>query len=181
MFDCSQSTAGYRCTLPCQNLLCVDGHGCKKRCFEPCSPCNAQVERKLKCGHIVKTQCHLDPAKIKCRFPKSVFLPDCLHKVEIACSESPEESSCPVACDIRLECGHQCTGTCHIKTDPHHEKYVCTKICSRKKLGCKENHRCSKKCNESCESCRLIVRRELDCGHAQMVECSQSNEDIFCR
>jgi len=180
-FDCSESTAGFRCTLPCKKLLCVDGHGCKKRCYEPCGPCNVQVERKLNCNHSIKIQCHVNPAKIKCKFPKSVVLPICLHKVEIPCWEPPEDSPCPLACDIRLECGHQCVERCHVKSDPHHEKYVCTKICSRKRLGCQENHKCNKKCFESCEPCRFIVRRELDCGHTQMMECCNRKENIFCQ
>ena len=180
MFDCSQSTAGYRCNEPCGKLLCLDGHICKKKCYEPCGPCNVQMERLLSCSHKMKLQCHLDPAKIKCKFPKEAVLPICGHKVQIACSESPEEATCPVPCDIRVECGHQCTEKCHAKSDPHHEKYLCKKGCTKNKLGCKENHKCGKKCYEECDPCRIIVKRKLNCGHEQMVDCCQNNEDIFC-
>ena len=181
MFDCSASTDGYKCTRICGKLLCNDGHVCRKPCCEPCGQCNVRVERKLACGHVTQTACYKDPLTIKCKFPKEVILPNCGHKVEIACSENPEDANCPRPCDIRLDCGHQCTELCHVKKDPNHEQYFCKKVCSRNKVNCKKDHKCGKKCHEDCDLCTIKVERKLPCGHSQVAECYLNDEDIKCK
>ena len=181
MFDCSASTVGYKCPQPCQRPLCADGHPCKKRCYEqPCGSCRVQVERLLGCGHPARMECHRDPATHKCKFPKTVVLPHCNHRVEIKCGDKPEEAICPNPCDIRLDCGHQCTQQCHIKTDPTHANYRCTKVCGRNKLNCKQDHKCGKKCFEECDPCKMNVNRALPCGHSIFTECGLDDKEIFC-
>ncbi|XP_057379336.1 NFX1-type zinc finger-containing protein 1-like [Daphnia carinata] len=179
-FDCSESTKDYKCKRPCGKLTCNDGHICHKPCYEPCGPCNVQVQRKLNCGHTTQTACYKDPLTIKCKFPKDVTLPDCGHRVEIPCSEPPEKVVCPKPCDTRLDCGHQCTELCHVKKDPTHQKYICKKACSQKKVDCRENHKCGKKCFEDCDLCLVKVNRTLPCGHSQIAECFLSDEKIKC-
>ncbi|KAI9551691.1 hypothetical protein GHT06_022027 [Daphnia sinensis] len=179
--DCSEPTKDYKCKRPCGRLMCNDGHVCHKPCYEPCGPCNVQVQRTLNCGHTTQTACYKDPLAIKCKFPKDVVLPGCNHRVQIPCSESPEQSVCPQPCDTRLDCGHQCTELCHAKKDPNHEKYICRKACSRNKMDCRENHRCGKKCFEDCDLCIIKVNRTLPCGHSQIAECFLSDEKIKCK
>lgn len=180
-FDCSQSTEGYKCTRVCGRLLCTDGHPCRKFCWEPCGPCNVRVERVLPCSHSAQTACHKDPAKIKCKVPKNVILPSCGHEVTVACGDNLNEVDCPKPCDTRLDCGHQCTNTCHVKNDPKHEKYVCKKVCYRKKLNCKQDHQCGRLCHEDCSLCNIKVSRNLPCGHSVVAECHLNDGDIRCK
>lgn len=180
-FDCSQTSEGYRCTRKCEKIVCNDGHICRKYCWEPCGPCNTRVERKLPCGHTAQTTCSKDPLTIKCKFPKEVVLPNCRHKVQIACGDTLEQAVCPKPCDIRLDCGHQCTELCHAKDDPNHEKYLCKKACSRNKVNCKNNHRCGKKCHEDCDLCMIKIERTLPCGHNRFAECHLNDADILCK
>ena len=180
-FDCSKSIEGYTCTRQCGKLVCNDGHVCRKKCYEPCGQCNMQVERKLNCGHVMKTACYKELNSIKCKVPKEVELPTCGHKVLIACGDDPLTVPCPKPCDTRLECGHQCVNYCHVKSDPNHEKYVCMKPCSRRKLSCKEDHKCSKKCHEDCDLCTIKIQHKLSCGHSQFAKCHFTEEDIRCK
>ena len=139
------------------------------------------MKRTLSCGHQTLTACYKDPPTIKCKFPKQVTLPDCGHKVEIACSDNPETARCPRPCESRLNCGHQCTESCHVKNDPHHETYLCKKACSRNKKDCKLDHKCGKKCHEDCDLCTIKMERKLPCGHTQLAECCLNDEEIKCR
>lgn len=180
-FDCSKSTDGYECRRPCERLMYPCGHRCKKHCCEKCGRCSVRVDRLLSCGHTAnKVECYVDPLTIKCKAPKKVAMPACGHSVEIACSNKPEDVACPVKCDIRLDCGHQCVGKCHVKTDPKHEEYLCQKACARKMANCKVDHKCQKKCHEVCDVCRVEVERVLPCGHKTVAPCGQEDDEIIC-
>lgn len=73
----------YECYEPCTKTLCDLGHKCKKRCYQECGPCPVPMQKIMpQCNHVAQLPCHLDPAKAKC----------------------------PVACKVKLNCGHQCEG-----------------------------------------------------------------------
>ena len=111
------------CSIPCQRQKTSCEHLCKGWCGEPCSkyPCNEPVTRTLRCGH----------------------------NIEMRCCQNPENVRCPVACGTKLQCGHQCSGTCG---DCRHRKAheICQNPCSRF-LVCL--HRCRATCCEPCPPC----------------------------
>ena len=181
MFQCSEPTDTFKCKKPCQNLLCSDGHPCRKPCHQECGPCKVQVERRLPCGHMRCMECHRDPGSTRCTFPVERLLPGCGHNVSIACGDDPSAVRCPMPCDIRLECGHTCTEKCHANKDPDHEHYTCKKSCEKIKKNCKENHKCSRKCYEECDPCEVKKNRHLPCGHEAFVECHLNDMDVQCR
>lgn len=176
--DCSGKMEGYKCKELCQRMLCVDKHPCRKRCWEACGPCRVQVQRELDCGHPANMECHKDPMQAKCKVPKEVDLPDCNHRAQATCGD--KQVVCPVPCDLRLDCGHQCTLKCHVKDDPEHVDYRCDKMCERNKANCKLDHKCNKKCHEECDRCNVKESRTLPCGHTVFTECGINDEDIFC-
>lgn len=179
--ECGASTEGFKCNEPCERILCGDGHPCRKRCWESCGPCYVQVKRQLDCGHQANMECHRDPQTTKCKVPKEMTIPDCNHKVQATCGTKLEEIACPVLCDVRLDCGHQCTQKCHLKNDPDHVDYRCDKVCERMKLNCKKDHKCNKKCHEECGQCSIQDFRTLSCGHDIFTECGIDDKDIVCR
>lgn len=177
--ECGASAEKYRCTQKCDKILCNEGHTCRKPCYESCGKCYVRVDRKLDCGHSVKVECYVDPKNIRCKTPRTVVLPACGHRVEVACNEG-ERAKCPRPCDIRLECGHQCTKNCHKIDDPDHANYECNKPCGRKMKGCKMDHKCSKKCKDECFNCMVKVERVLPCGHRIIAECGKDDSEIYC-
>lgn len=179
--QCSAKTKGWKCSYSCERVLCADGHQCKKFCWEACGPCHEPVQRELDCGHLAQMECFRDPMKTKCQVPKEVILPDCHHRVQATCGDKQEEIVCTVSCDLRLDCGHQCTQKCHVKDDPDHIDYRCDKKCERNKANCKSNHKCNKKCHEECDRCWVTDNRTLPCGHNAFTECGIDDKDIFCR
>ncbi|XP_057379532.1 NFX1-type zinc finger-containing protein 1-like [Daphnia carinata] len=179
--ECSKSTDGYKCKKPCEKTLCIDGHPCKKRCFEPCGRCSVRMERQLKCGHSAVVECYVDPMTVRCRILKEgCLLPLCGHRVALHCGKDPYQAVCPLLCNVRLECGHSCTLRCHTRKDPDHQEYQCKKQCGKTKQGCKMNHKCGKKCFEDCAPCNEKWKRTLPCGHSIFTECYRNDEDIFC-
>ena len=111
------------CNVPCRRQKTSCEHLCKGWCGEPCSkyPCNEPVTRTLRCGH----------------------------KIEMRCCQNAENVKCPVACGTKLQCGHQCSGTCgDCRQGNSHE--ICQNPCSRF-LVCL--HRCRATCCEPCPPC----------------------------
>ncbi|KAI9558322.1 hypothetical protein GHT06_015075 [Daphnia sinensis] len=179
--ECCKSTDGYKCNKPCEKPLCIDGHPCKKRCFQPCGRCSVRMERQLKCGHSAVVECYVDPLTIRCRVMKEgCLLPLCGHRVALHCGKDPYKAVCSLPCNVRLECGHSCTLRCHTGKDPDHQEYQCKKQCGKMKQGCKKNHKCGKKCFEDCTLCNEKWTRTLPCGHTIFTECYRNDEDIFC-
>ncbi|KAH3813291.1 hypothetical protein DPMN_141744 [Dreissena polymorpha] len=85
---------------------------------------------------------------------------------------------CTKACETRLNCGHQCTLTCHIK-DSSHKLFKCQKPCTRR---CERNHKCKSKCfKDPCPPCRVIVTMTIPkCGHLQDIECHLDPTEVLC-
>ena len=130
------------CSVPCQRQKTSCKHLCKGWCGEPCSkyPCNEPVTRMLRCGH----------------------------KIEMRCCQNPENVSCPVACGAKLQCGHQCSGTCG-DCQPRNSHEICQNPCSRF-LVCL--HRCRATCCEPCPPCVSACSRR--CPHDRCKEqCSK--------
>ena len=75
------------------------------------------------------------------------------------------ESGCNLPCDMRLHCGHSCSGRCH--SDVLHSAVKCLEKCPRPKKGCE--HSCPLKCGEPCmERCQVTLDDTdiaLPCGH----------------
>lgn len=178
---CSEKVDGFKCPELCEKILCEDGHSCQKKCFMPCGRCHVRMEREFKCGHKTMMECFVDPSAVKCHFPKESVLPFCNHSAIIKCGEDPAEARCPRPCDVRLDCGHNCTLSCHMQTDSEHQDYQCKKQCERFKSGCKKDHRCGKKCFEECDSCETKWKRTLPCRHSLFTECHFNDENIFCK
>ncbi|XP_038209945.1 NFX1-type zinc finger-containing protein 1-like isoform X2 [Zerene cesonia] len=97
--------------------------------------------------------------------------------------------ACPEACKARLACGHACTRTCHVKSDPDHEMYTCEKPCRKLKKDCSftaeennEDHLCKKKCYETCDVCKVeVMKKRQNCIHSQKVPCHVDVNTILCR
>ena len=61
-------------------------------------------------------------------------------------------------------------------------QYQCTKPCSRKNAGCKEDHMCTKECYEECGGCMIRVERKLPhCEHSGRMPCYMDPERYLCR
>ena len=87
-------------------------------------------------------------------------------------SANAPNGGCKRMCDIRLPCGHSCTQMCHV-TDLEHASFVCKKPCVKK---CQNNHQCKSKhpCCEECPECNEITEITMpECGHKQMILCSE--------
>eukprot|EP00118_Oscarella_pearsei_P004516 m.19536 g.19536 ORF g.19536 m.19536 type:complete len:778 (+) comp27849_c0_seq1:4110-6443(+) len=88
------------------------------------------------------------------------------------------EGGCTLVCKARLECGHECTRSCH-PTDSQHKDFKCTKECAKK---CERDlHPCKKKCFKRCAPCKFTEPAVLSCGHVQQVPCFQSPKDFLCQ
>ena len=130
------------CRAPCLRPKSSCGHLCKGWCGEPCwkYPCNKPVTRTLRCGH----------------------------KIEMRCSHNPEYVRCPAVCPAKLQCGHQCSGTCGECRQRNSHK-ICQNPCGRI-LVCL--HRCRAICCEPCPPCVSRCRRR--CPHEKCNEhCSK--------
>lgn len=106
---------------------------------------------------------------------------DCGPKLQLQCPrhtsteiyvQKPEDfqvmspdGGCTLACEMRLACGHACTGPCH--SDALHAAVKCLEPCPRLKDGC--DHSCPKGCGDPCEArCNAVVTGLeiiLECGH----------------
>ena len=130
------------CRAPCLRLKSSCGHLCKGWCGEPCSkyPCHKPVTRTLRCGH----------------------------KIEMRCCHNPEYVRCPAVCGAKLQCGHQCSGTCGDCQQRNSHK-ICQNPCPRI-LVCL--HRCRGICCEPCPPC--VSRCSRRCPHEKCKEhCSK--------
>lgn len=97
------------------------------------------------------------------------------------CHRNPATFPCPIPCDTRLECGHQCPQKCHTTSDPDHLEFKCEQPCTRTPEGCGKAHRCQKPCWEKCGPCMEYVKKIKECGHRHTTNCYVKTEDIFCK
>ncbi|CAG9824500.1 unnamed protein product [Phaedon cochleariae] len=142
----------YKCKKSCEKpmkgctMTGVEGHLCRKLCFEECYFCEIGIlKKRSKCSHAFEVPCHVNVDDIPCAKPcqrelpcghkckrkcdepcgncmekVSKEVPDCKHNIEIACFQEPDRKYCEKKCQRLLSCGHPCRYTC---------KEVCTKDC----------------------------------------------------
>lgn len=77
------------------------------------------------------------------------------------------EGGCSKMCNEPLQCGHSCKSLCH-PTDREHKLYRCPDPCNKK---CPNDHPCGNRCYEDCSLCRILVARNLPCGHEKHLHC----------
>lgn len=162
MIPCSCPGSKFICQEPCKKKLNC-GHTCNKCCGQECTTrCPELVTVFLQCGHRQKVQCWITDAT---KHQKSV--------------------ECMAKCSVKLECGHECSGSCHTcfggrfhkpcKSPckrylicSHKCQQPCTTECPPCQLDC-QNHcvhsRCKKKCGERCSPCAEPC--EWRCKHYQ--------------
>ncbi|KAJ3662954.1 hypothetical protein Zmor_007268 [Zophobas morio] len=176
----------YRCREVCNKRLCdADArHLCEKMCYQECGPCYYPVPRFLACRHTVNLECHVDPDTYQCVVLVSTTLP-CGHVADKPCHRDPQTYRCPHPCEIKVEpCGHACTQNCHIRKDPDHLQYKCTKRCAQYRKDCSleiDTHLCPKLCYEECDPCLIRVRKKRTiCPHVYDVPCSSNVDEIIC-
>ncbi|KAL3861164.1 hypothetical protein ACJMK2_007229, partial [Sinanodonta woodiana] len=164
------------CDEMCTNTLCKQGHTCQKKCSEECGSCLEKVTKVFpNCGHEQILACYEDPKKRQCenrcdktiacghRCPMKCGQPcntnancnelvkavaECFHEIQAAC-HAKLNPPCSVACRVKLDCGHDCQGTCSL----------C--FYGRVHLACKEpcikilvcGHKCRAKCGVPCPPC----------------------------
>ena len=199
----------YLCKEDCPRTIKGCSHPCPKLCYQECeTDCPEFVEKILpSCGHRKKVRCGQDVSRVKCELRCEKILLKCGHRcqarcgerctakcqetvkrrdwpcgheVSIACSATP--SDCTVRCEVTLECGHSCTGTCgecrmgrvhkrcqkkcrRVLVCSHVCQASCTKCppCSAKcENRCTHNH-CTKACGELCVPCNM--KCEWKCLH----------------
>lgn len=80
---------------------------------------------------------------------------------------SVTEGGCSKLCNETLDCGHSCKSLCH-PTDRDHKIYRCPDKCTK---NCPAGHPCLNRCYEECNLCRVLVTRNLSCGHTKDIHC----------
>ena len=170
----------FQCPQSCERLHSRCGHACQKQtCGEDCGQCVAPLPTvQLMCGHLKDdVPCYMTQrvADIKCILPVQKQIPACKHTVEISCFQDVASSSfhCPFPCQIQLECGHTCPGSCgrckniDAEQEPVKKHVNCTVVCGRRFGTC--NHTCGKACHagQDCglctSSCEVSLRTSCAC------------------
>ncbi|CAL8143340.1 unnamed protein product [Orchesella dallaii] len=132
--------------------------------------CEILVEKTLtRCGHVRVVKCGEPQHRIRCDFEIDHIFPTCNHTRRILCYQKGNVK-CLDACGQDLDCGHQCTLSCHVYDDPTHKKYVCREACKR---VCILGHACISKhrCYGRCPPCQTLVPKSLECGHVAKLPC----------
>ena len=122
---CYQDPGKFICQERCQKVLQC-GHTCTKKCGEKCvRECQEFVTRDWPCGHTGQAECYVTKES---------------HSLL---------RKCKAECNVPLECGHMCTGTCGTCHQGRlHKK--CSAKCERQLLC---GHLCSDKCAQNCPPC----------------------------
>ena len=174
--ECGHPCEGF-CGQPCRTMKCKRnievafpcGHKKRLPCFlRKTAICRAPCLRpKSSCGHLCKGWCGELCSKYPCNKPVTRTL-RCGHKIEMRCCHNPEYVRCPAVCGAKLQCGHQCSGTCGDCWQRKSHK-ICQNPC-RRILVCL--HRCRAICCEPCPPCASRCSRR--CPHEKCKEhCSK--------
>ena len=219
---CHQKPSEVRCVNPCKNK-CPKGHDCPLQCYEVCRSCIVVLTVQMpSCNHEQQIRCHENPNSIKCAAPCShkcenghlcpkrcyeecgnctykimKAIPECNHKVSLACHVKPEHSKCTEPCEKILPCNHQCSLKCgeicssrkcmkpvtiELAGCGHNKRVLCYQCESPSLLKCDEKctknlpcgHNCGLKCSEPCKTkCNVIVNKTWPCGHKLKRPCYQ--------
>ena len=174
--ECGHPCEGF-CGQPCGTVKCMRKiemtFHCGHKKWLPCSLrktaiCRAPCLRpKSSCGHLCRGWCGEPCSKYSCNKPVTRIL-RCGHKIEMRCFHNPEHVRCPAVCGAKLQCGHQCSGTCGDCRQKNSHK-ICQNPCPRI-LVCL--HRCRAICCEPCPPC--VSRCSRRCPHEKCKEhCSK--------
>ncbi|KAJ8272642.1 hypothetical protein GJAV_G00091700 [Gymnothorax javanicus] len=172
----------FKCEKPCTKILCQDGHGCPKRCFEDCGKCQVIVTKIIpKCGHDQQVACWKEPDTFICRVPCNKTL-QCGHQCTCSCGE-PCTFICGVPCKKTLQCGHQCMRSCGEScTIKCPQRVTVSLACGHQRtVACYVKHDADDRqepinCWKKCEF-------ELDCGHicpGSCHECAGGTKHLPC-
>nr|XP_006003202.1 PREDICTED: NFX1-type zinc finger-containing protein 1 [Latimeria chalumnae] len=162
MIPCSTKPETFSCLKPCTKTLYC-GHKCLAACGEKCTEkCPEKMKLMLKCGHNQEEDCYKKQDMI-------LGIP----------------LQCKTKCEIRLACGHACSGNCHscfegrfhnsckspckrLLICSHECLEPCTNDCPPCERHCKNrcvHSKCEKKCGELCVPC--VEPCEWRCEHYQ--------------
>lgn len=162
------------CQMPCNKIVCDQGHRCKQKCWQNCGKCNTFIEKTVPmCGHKMLVPCHMDPYKWRCKAECEFQLP-CGHACSKSCCEcttsQKHEQVCKKEVTKSLICKHEVKMLCHENV----KQYVCQTPCNEV-LNC--SHNCKGKCG-TCfngrihEGCKKTCGKRLPCGHECTFPCS---------
>ena len=190
----------YLCTAECPKTIDGCSHPCRRLCWQECETvCRMTMDKTLpSCGHRKRVPCVLDVSRVKCELQCEKFLPKCGHRCLASCGEpcttkcnervkksdwpcghdvtttcSAIPGDCSFPCEVKLECGHKCKGTCgscrmgrvhkrcnlkcgRILVCSHACKAPCTNSCPPCSVNCENrcvHSHCTKKCGELCIPC----------------------------
>ncbi|KAK9882468.1 hypothetical protein WA026_021501 [Henosepilachna vigintioctopunctata] len=165
----------YKCTKPCEKpgSGCetpeLEGHGCRKLCWDQCSRCCVIVRKiRTKCSHQYDMECHRNVDEIECMKPCKRILP-CGHKCKDLC-DNPCGACTKKVKKVIPGCNHTITLPCYVDPD----KSQCSGKCPRI-MSC--GHICESRCNEDCDpsKCKQMVGVSIKakCGHTiEKIPCS---------
>ncbi|KAI4470915.1 dna2/nam7 helicase family [Holotrichia oblita] len=171
MIECSKTPTVLNCKQNCVQLLSC-GHHCKNKCNEACTnKCEELVDSValLPCGHSSTIPCFMNTTEyirqdenaetvIKyCKQPCNVKL-ECGHNCLGscgACYQGRIHKTCSENCDVDLVCGHKCKVPCRQVCPPCFAP--CLYRCTHSK--------CKKKCGEICTPCKEYCPRR--CKHVR--------------
>ena len=165
----------YKCFKLCTKKCELNGHQCKKKCYEECGDCLEIVNFKPKnCEHgEIKIKCY-QSIDYKCEKPCNKKL-KCGHTCNLKCYEDCSKAICSTLIEKKLLCGHKELHKCGIP--------VCKCICQQKcntKLPC--GHTCEGTCGQCLNKtlhipCKIKCGKTLLCQHICEQTCSQ---DCIC-
>ncbi|KAK7497647.1 hypothetical protein BaRGS_00011042 [Batillaria attramentaria] len=180
----------YRCMEQCQRQICELGlHPCPQKCHERCGTCQIKMEKIPQCGHTAMMECGTDPGTWTCPEPCEETLPcghrcsgkcgqcrqkshvteckvqvermlECGHMMKSQCHVTLDDLPCPASCGAKLDCGHDCPGTC-AQCLGGRVHVPCKKPCGKALPGC--GHKCTLPCGTKCLPCEQKCRSS--CKH----------------
>ncbi|KAK7498029.1 hypothetical protein BaRGS_00010617, partial [Batillaria attramentaria] len=140
--ECGSNPHNFTCSLPCQAVQPC-GHQCSGKCGDcvrhgfHSTLCPVEVERTLPCGHVVKFPCH----------------------------EQSTDKPCYHPCGAKLDCGHDCPGTC-VQCLGGRVHVPCTQTCGKILQGC--GHKCPLPCGTKCLPCKERCSSECEHGSCSL-------------
>lgn len=114
-----------------------------------------------------------------CSIQQSIILNKYFIYMQIKCESDfakCPEGGCTRRCNADLQCGHSCTRICHI-LDREHNEFKCKEKCIK---TCPNDHPCPLDCYQGCGPCRVMVERELKCGHTVKMACWMKEDEFEC-
>ncbi|XP_050717644.1 NFX1-type zinc finger-containing protein 1-like [Eriocheir sinensis] len=157
------------CQVPVKKVVEACGHSIRTACSDPATTdkCDGPCPKTLPCGHPCRAKCK-DACTPKC--PELVYSGNTCpkgHVIELPCHLNTKvvgEAAwgfCNAPCDKKLDCGHQCVGTCGRCL--HGRLHLdCNKPCKRP-LVC--GHICKYPCSATCPPCQ--EKCQWKCSHSQ--------------